>query len=136
MTTNNRVVIDTNVLVSFLLFPNSVPGQAVTKALTEGTVLRSDKTLGELAQVLDRKKFDSYLGKDERTVFLQRFIQESVYIKPSSPITVSRDAKDNKFLELAVSGEAKSIVTGDRDLLILNPFRRIEIITPAHFIDG
>jgi len=45
-----------------------------------------------------------------------------------------RDPKDNKFLELAVAGEATHIVTGDSDLLVLNPFRDIAVLTPSEFL--
>ena len=51
-------------------------------------------------------------------------------------IAVCRDPTDDKFLELAVNGRADLIVTGDNDLLALNPFRDIPIITPAVFVQG
>jgi putative PIN family toxin of toxin-antitoxin system len=57
------------------------------------------------------------------------------FIEPKIEITECRDPKDNKFLELAVAGNADCIVTGDNDLLVLNPFRNIRIITPKEFID-
>ena len=78
MATPERYVIDTNVLVSFLLFYGSVPGQAVTKAWRTGVLLRSDSTLSDLARVLERPKFDRYLTRYERAIFLQRFIQDTV----------------------------------------------------------
>jgi hypothetical protein len=49
-------------------------------------------------------------------------------------INICRDPKDDKFLELAFSGKADFIVTGDQDLLVLNPFRNIEIITANVFL--
>jgi hypothetical protein len=51
-------------------------------------------------------------------------------------IAACRDPKDDKFLELAVNGHADLIVTGDADLLALNPFREIPIISPATFVQG
>ncbi len=56
------------------------------------------------------------------------------FIEPKIEITESRDPKDNKFLELAVAGNADCIVTGDNDLLELHPFRNIRIITPKEFL--
>jgi len=47
---------------------------------------------------------------------------------------VCRDPKDNKYLELAVAANASCIVTGDQDLLVLNPFRNIPILTSADFL--
>jgi putative PIN family toxin of toxin-antitoxin system len=131
-----RFVIDTNVIISFLLFYQSVPGQAVTKALRTGIVLRSDSTLSELARVLERPKFDRYLTRYERVVFLQRFIEETVHVNVQHAIVASRDVKDNKFLELAVAGQATCIITGDSDLLELHPFHSISIVTPAQFIES
>jgi uncharacterized protein len=52
----------------------------------------------------------------------------------SERIAACRDPRDDKFLELAVSGHADLIVSGDRDLLALNPFREIPIVTPATFV--
>ncbi len=57
------------------------------------------------------------------------------FIEPKIEITECRDPKDNKFLELAVAGNADCIVTGDKDLLVLDPFRNIRIITPKEFLD-
>ena len=51
-------------------------------------------------------------------------------------VTACRDSTDDKFLELAVNGRADLIVTGDRDLLVLNPFRGVAIIEPAAFVQG
>jgi predicted nucleic acid-binding protein len=76
MATPERYVIDTNVLVSFLLFYGSVPGQAV-KAWRTGVLLRSDSTLSELARALERPTFDRYLTRYERAIFRQRFIQDT-----------------------------------------------------------
>jgi putative PIN family toxin of toxin-antitoxin system len=51
-------------------------------------------------------------------------------------IAACRDPRDDKFLELAVNGHAALIVSGDADLLALNPFREIPIVTPAAFVQG
>src|SRR5919109_2331014 len=136
MASPERFVIDTNVIISFLLFYQSVPGQAVTKALRTGIVLRSDSTLSELARVLERPKFDRYLTRYERVVFFQRFIEETVHVNVQHAIVASRDVKDNKFLELAVAGQATCIITGDSDLLELHLFHSISIVTPAQFIES
>jgi predicted nucleic acid-binding protein len=78
MATPERYLIDTNVLISFLLFYGSVPGQAVTKAWRTGVLLRSDSSRSALARVLERPKLDLYLTRYERAIFLQRFIQQAV----------------------------------------------------------
>jgi putative PIN family toxin of toxin-antitoxin system len=131
----NRFVVDTNVLISALLFKNSVPFRAIELAEKQGIILYSEATLNELEQVLNRKKFNKYLSLEDRQVFLLKFISASELVSITEKITVCRDEKDNKFLELAVSGNANVIVTGDLDLLVLNPFQAVEIVTPDIFID-
>ena len=88
----------------------------------------------ELEEVLWRKKFDPYITIDERGRFLRSFLNDALLIKATEKIQVCRDPKDNMILELAVSGQADCIVTGDKDLLTLNPFRRIQILTPTEFL--
>ncbi len=131
----NRFVVDTKVLISALLFKNSVPFRAIELAEKQGMILYSEVTLNELEQVLNRKKFNKYLSLEDRQVFLLKFISASELVSITEKIAVCRDEKDNKFLELAVSGNANVIVTGDLDLLVLNPFQAVEIITPDIFID-
>ncbi|UNU26918.1 putative toxin-antitoxin system toxin component, PIN family [Microcoleus vaginatus] len=131
----NRCVIDTNVLISALLFKTSVPFRAIELAETKGIILYSETTLNELEQVLNRKKFNKYLSLEDRQVFLLKFISSSQLVSITENITVCRDEKDNKFLDLAVSGNANVIVTGDLDLLVLTPFQGVEIVTPDMFIE-
>jgi uncharacterized protein len=129
-------VFDTNVLVSALLFAQSRPRQAFDEALAHGQILTSLEMLSELDDVLSRPKFTRYLLQEERARFLQAFIQQAVLIAVTEHIDVCRDPKDNMVLELAVSGGASHIVTGDGDLLGLNPFRGIAIASPDAFVAG
>ena len=132
---NNRFVFDTNVLISALLFKTSRPFQVIEIASKQGVILYSEETLLELNQVLNRKKFDKYITIEERQKFLIKFITSSELVTIREKIVVCRDIKDNNFLELAVSDSADPIITGDQDLLVLNPFRGINIITPETFLN-
>ena len=129
-----RFVFDTNVVMSAALLAGSIPRQAFDKALDKGRVLISVSVLLELAEVLSRKKLNKYLLEEERMRFLVVLLKESELVEITVVVTDCRDAKDNKFLELAVSGEADCIVSGDEDLLVLNPFRGIPILTPREFL--
>ena len=129
-----RVVLDTNTFVSATLLGGSIPEQAVEKAFTGDKVLRSDETLSELREVLLRSKFDRYRSLEFREAFLAKAILAMVQIDVRTHVPVCRHKKDDKFLELAVDGQADLIITGDSDLLVLNPFRGIEIITPAAYL--
>lgn len=127
-------VIDNNVLVSKLLLPNSVSAHAVQLAIENGILLISEETLAELTEVLSRKKLDKYVSTDDRKTFINKLQVISRKVEIIETIMACRDAKDDKFLELAINGNAKFIITGDRDLLVLNIFKGIEIITSQDFI--
>ncbi len=135
MTGIKRFVFDTNALVSALLFEESVPAQAVWRARCEGQLLQSQATMDELKSVLARRKFDKYVTPSEREDFLIALQREALTVELIDTVTDYRDPKDNKFLELGLSGKADFIIRGDDDLLVLNPFRGISIITPRAFID-
>lgn len=136
MTTNKqRFVLDTNLLVSAILQPKSVTRQVVDYVLEHGVLLQSLMIAVELEEVLRRPKFNKYLSEDERLDFLAALGREAVLIDVRTTITDCRDPKDNKFLELAVDGQADYLVTGDQDLLVLHPFRNIQIITPRTLLD-
>ena len=100
----------------------------------EGKILRSESTTQEIGIVLQRKKLIKYITQNERSAFMTKFLMKSELVNITETITVCRDVKDNQFLELAVSGKANFIITGDNDLLILNSFRNIEILTPHLFL--
>lgn len=129
-----RVVLDTNVVVSALLLPDSVPRQAFDKAVDHGEIIISTPVLLELAEVLARAKLNKYLSEQERMRFLVTLLKETKLVSITQQIRECRDPNDNKFLELAVCGNADVLVSGDDDLLVLNPFRGIDIVTPRHFL--
>jgi hypothetical protein len=130
----NRSVFDTNTIVSAALFSRSIPRQALDKALITGILLVSEPTSRELSSVLLRTKFDRYLQREKRELFLVSLLQQTQWIEISETIIGCRDAKDDKFLEVAVTGQADVIVTGDDDLLVLHPYRTIPILRPRDFL--
>ena len=135
MRSNPRCVFDTNVLVSALLFAQSTPAQAFFAALHTGEIIMSADVIAELNDVLGREKFNRYVTEEERERFLRSLLGETELIEIEQKIQACRDPKDDKFLELAVNGGADCIVSGDEDLLVLDPFRGIPILTPDRFLD-
>lgn len=135
MNSKNRFVFDTNVLISALLFFDSIPGRAFASALTHGAILISGPLVEELNEVLAREKFRRYIGVEQRERFLESLIRESELVEIHEAVTACRDPADDRILELAVNGRATCIVTGDRDLLVLHPFRGISIVPPAQLAD-
>jgi putative PIN family toxin of toxin-antitoxin system len=129
-----RAVFDTNVLVSALLSEQSTPAQAFFAALQQGEVLISAPLSNEINRILHRNKFDLYLTSEQRETFLIALVQSTTLVEITETIHVCRDPKDNMLLELALSGKADVIVTGDSDLLVLHPFRHIAILKPEPFL--
>ena len=133
---NNLYVFDTTTLVSALIFKNSTPAQAFKKALTWGKILLSTDVFSEISEVIHRDKFRRYFSVKKAEVFTLMLYEDAIFIDDiSESITACRDPKDNKFLELAVAGKANLIVSSDKDLQVLHPFRRIPILSPAKFLD-
>jgi hypothetical protein len=129
MPTERRFVFDTNVIVSALLLQRSVVRQAFDKAIEQGKLLVSQVVVEELNEVLRRKGFHKYVTEDERIEFITALVREAILVEITDTVTECRDPKDNRFLELAVSGQATCIVSGDDDLLVLHPFRGIPVLT-------
>jgi putative PIN family toxin of toxin-antitoxin system len=135
VTPRERIVVDTNVLISRLLLPASVPGRAVRKAVEVGQLLVSVATTEELAAVLGRAKFDPYLSIADRQEFIRLLGRIAEMLPIVRVVRACRDPRDDKFLEVAVNGRADLVVTGDRDLLELDPFMGITILSPAAYLD-
>ena len=129
-----RVVIDTNVWISRLLLADSVAARAVDKALVEFEVVVSEASVDELARVLSRAKFDRYVSVRDREEFLRRLLQVTTMVAVLSEVSDCRDPKDNRFLALALDSESDRIISGDADLLALNPWRGVKIVSPATFL--
>lgn len=132
--TKLRLVIDTNVLISGLLTPKSTPQQVYDYAIAHTTLLLSAATLSEIEQVLTRPKFDRYISLEKRLRFIVSLVARAEYVNISETVELCRDPKDNHLLKLAASGSATHLITGDRDLLVLNSFRQTVIQQPAEFL--
>lgn len=135
MNNHKKYVLDTNIIVSALLFKNSLPRQTLDQARNSGILLMSQAIWEEIEEVLARSKFDKYITSGERQLFLIGLAKTVKFIDIKETIIACRDPKDNKFLELAANGEAKAIISGDQDLLILHPFSGISILTVKQFLE-
>jgi putative PIN family toxin of toxin-antitoxin system len=131
----NIFVIDTNTLISANLLPGSVSRKAYDKARKVGIAVYSKATFDEFSGTLNRSKFDKYITIERRLSEINAYERTGQLIRVLTKVSVCRDPKDNKFLELAIETGAACIITGDKDLLVLNPFRNIPILTPAEFLE-
>jgi putative PIN family toxin of toxin-antitoxin system len=130
-----RVVVDTNVLISAGLKKNSPPETALHLIAASHLLLKSTIAERELFVTLARPRLMPLIDPHFRD-WLRELMATAELIDITERVAACRDPKDDKFLELAVNGRAELVVSGDRDLLILNPFRGIPIITPADFVQG
>ena len=131
-----RIVFDSNVLIRALLNEYSFSGQALNRSeLLNADLLLSTSTLMEAIEVVMRPKFDKYLSLTVRQLFLEEYKAKGPNVKITRQIKACRDPKDDMYLELALSGKADCIITNDEDLLVLNPFENIPIITPKEFLE-
>ncbi len=105
--------------------PASTPREALDLALRTGTVLVSISLLSEMHDVLTRKDFSRYVGEEDVLRFMAVLMRETELVDVDVSLSVCRDPKDDKLLELAVCGTASHLITGDDDLLALHPFREI-----------
>lgn len=127
-----RLVVDTNIFVSAALKEASWPAETVRWIATYGGLLKSAITEQELLAVLQRPRI---APKIEPSFFvrLRRMLAAADLVTITERVAACRDPADDKFLELAVNGNADAIVSGDADLLALGSFRGIPIITAAAF---
>lgn len=132
--TPTRIVLDTNVLLSALLFPAGACAW-LRHAWQSGAAspLASRDTVAELIRVLSYSKFK--LTDDEREDLLGDYLPwcETVTVTDSIEVPACRDPFDRPFLALALSAKADALITGDNDLLVMADTVPVPILTPARF---
>lgn len=129
-----RVVIDTNVLISAALLDESTPARARNHAVRSAQLIGTDATVREFVDRVLSPKVDAFASRAARELLVRK-LQPIIEIVPViQVIRACRDPKDDKFLEAAVNGRADVIITGDRDLLVLHPFGGVDIITPTDYL--
>lgn len=134
MDTTRRIVIDTGVLVSAAIRPDSIPALALQKALLQFDLCASLETLDELEGVLLRDKFDRYVPRTLRQAFIAGLRKHLLIVDVHLTVNDCPDPKDNKFLALAHTVEAELIIASDPHLTNLHPWREIPILPPAAFL--
>ena len=131
-----EVVVDTNVLVSALLFGGK-PGKLIP-LWQRGTIrpLASKEIIDEYLRVLTYPKFK--LAEEEINFLLYQEILPyfEVINVGSGPRIIKKDPEDDKFIRCALAGKAIWIISGDRHLLALKTYQKIKILTPSDFLQG
>ena len=131
-----RLVLDTNVIISAVLSPSGAPAQLLDHLREANAVLVfSETTMAELSTRLLRAKFDPYVDRATRARFLAELDAVAEFVGVSGAPMGCRDRADDAFLETALAGNCLVLVSGDQDLLTLNPWRGIQILRPAEAME-
>ena len=128
-----RLILDTNLWIRYLIAKDLARIDLLFEQ-DEVVLLFSEELLGELIEVVKRPKFRRYFSEGSVEELLALFDYYGHLVEVTSTVEDCRDPKDNKYLELAVNGQAESIITGDQDLLVLHPFQSINIVTVNDFL--
>jgi uncharacterized protein len=129
------VVIDTNVLISAGLLPQSKTAQVLALAVEHFVIAQNQDTWHELETRIARQKFDRYFGESGRLQHLVKIAQSSQFFEASAKVSISRDATDDKFIALAIDAGARILISGDLDLKTVQTYEGIEILSPAQFFE-
>jgi len=129
-------ILDKNVLISAILLEKSKSRRVLQVAQEIGVLVFSEASKKELTEVIGRTKFDRYVDMDLRQPRLATILEGSKSGTEIHDDSVNcRDINDIKFLKLAIGTKVNCIVSGDKDLLVLHPFRDIPILSPAEFLE-
>jgi len=132
----DRLVVDTNVLISAVLSPVGSPARVLDQLQRTRTVLVfSEPTMTELATRLLLPKFDRYVDRDTRIRFLAEIDAVAEFVGITGAPMGSRDRADDPFLETALTADCQAIISGDQDLLTLDPWQGIRILSPAQALE-
>ena len=130
----DRVIIDTNLWLSFLLTKDLSKFDTII-ANSEVTLIFSQELVDEIVEVTQRIKFRRYFKLDDVESLLLKLKARAIYINVTSEVLACRDSKDNFLLALSIDGNATHLLTGDKDLLILKKFGKTRILSVTEYLD-
>jgi len=132
----DRVVLDTNVLISAALSSEGAPAKLLDRLRqTRAILIFSEPTMAELDSRLMRDKFDPWIDRETRLRFLAEIDAVAEFVGITEAPMGCRDPSDDKFLETALTADCPPIVSGDRDLLAMHPWQGIHILSPAQAME-
>lgn len=131
-----KLVVDTNIIVSALLKPDSLPDLIINMILNKNfNLCLSEDIFDEYQGVLGREKFKG-LNQEKTRRLLLKIKKDAKFVKPSFSVDViKRDPEDNKFLECALEAKADYLITGNKKHFSFKKFRNTFIVTPRDFLD-
>ena len=127
-----KCVVDTNVLISAAL-SKGAPFRILEHLIKKNALIFSKETISELSSRITQSKFDKYASAEDREAYVNNLILSADLVIIDNLIQGCRDRDDDKFLETAVKGDARFIISGDQDLLTMHRFEGIDIVTVQEF---
>ena len=131
---NKKIILDTNLWISFLI---SKKFSQIDELIEKRRIILifSNELLEEFIDVVSRPKFKKYFSKKDVEKILEYFDQFGELVKVKSDFKICRDEKDNFLLNLSVDSKADYLITGDKDLLILEKIGNTKILIFSEFIE-
>ena len=129
------IVIDTNVLISAGLLPQSKTAQVLALAVEHFVIAQNEHTWHELETRIARPKFDRYFGDSGRLKHLVKIAQSVERFEMSAQVAISRDPTDDEFIALAMDSGARIVISGDPDLQQIGVHHGVEILSPGLFFE-
>jgi len=129
-----RIILDTNIWISFLI-SKSVKGIDMLIFNDEAVLLFSDELMTEFIDVANREKLKPYFKKENLFSLIDLIEEYGEIVKVKSKVDICRDKKDNFLLALAKDGKADYLITGDKDLLVIDNFVKTKIIGLTGFLE-
>lgn len=130
---SRKIILDTNLWISFLITKNFIE---LDKLIEDKkiTLIFSEELLEEFVDVVSRPKFKKYFSKRDIDKIFQHFDQFGKIVTITSNLKICRDEKDNFLLNLSIDSQADFLITGDKDLLVLEEIGQTKILTFTDFL--
>lgn len=131
-----RVVLDTVVFVRALINPKSICGRLAFDLCNHYVLVTSPAVLREVLEVINRGEIRLKSPNFEKVPFDQvlSYLARAEVVNPELRIKTCRDPNDDKFIEAAVAGKARYLVTEDQDLLVLHRYEEVQIVNCSYFV--
>ena len=135
MKNNIKIILDVNIWVSAFISPKMLQ-HVQSLILQDGIdIIACQELLEELRQTMQRPKFKKYLSSERILLAIELVEQSAIFINSQSIVQLCRDNKDDYLLALAKDAQADFLLTGDKDLLVLNPFEKTHIIKLSEYLE-
>ncbi|MEI6068021.1 MAG: putative toxin-antitoxin system toxin component, PIN family [Methylococcaceae bacterium] len=135
MKNNIKIIFDVNIWVSTFISPNMEKQVQAIILQDEVEIIVCSELLEELKQTLQRSKFKKYFSSERILLAIDLVEQSSTFINLKSVVELCRDHKNDYLLALAKDAQADFLLTGDKDLLVLNPFEKTQIIKLSEYLE-